>query len=297
VVRAYRIGVLTEGSAKSMETWRTVLAKRGYVEGKNATFSIRAAEGDFDLLPALAQQLVQEKVDIILTLSTPTAVAAKQATTTIPIVTVSADPVGAGLIETFASPGTNVTGIFLPLPDLAAKRVQLLKEIMPELRSVAIVWNPNNQAARPQLEATEIAARSLRIKTYAIEVGSSRNLEPTLQKITGQRPEGLVIVQDPITLGLSEQLAQFCLKNRIPASHAYRRFVDAGGLMSYGFHLSGLWEAGAEYADKILKGARPETLPMQQPRRVEFVINITAANALHLKIPESVLLRADEVVR
>jgi putative ABC transport system substrate-binding protein len=212
-------------------------------------------------------------------------------------VTVSADPVGAGLIETLAWPGTNVTGLFLPLPDLASKRLQLLKETVPELRSVVILWNPNNQAARPQVEGTETAARSLRIKTYAIEVGSPNDLKPALQKIANRHADGLIIIQDPIMFSLSQELAQFCLKNRIPASHAYRRFVDAGGLMSYGFSLSGLWEAGAEYADKILKGARPENLPMQQPTHVEFVINLSAAKTLHLKIPESVLLRADEVVQ
>ena len=297
VGRVYRIGVLTELSQKNVETWRTVLARRGYVEGEKATFTFRAAEGNFDLLPKLARELVEQEVDIILTLSTPPALAAKHATTTIPIVTISADPVGTGLIESLARPGGNVTGLFLPLADLAAKRLQLLKDAVPDLSSVAVLWNPNNPPARLQLEATEAAARSLGIKSYAVEVRSPNDLKPALQKISARHPGGLVIMQDPIMLALSRQLAEFSIQNRLPASHAYRQFVDAGGLMSYGFSIPGLWDAGAGYADKILKGARPETLPMEQPTRVEVVINLSAAKALHLKIPESILLRADEVIR
>lgn len=296
--RVYRIGVLLEvGGKEPVETWRTVLAKRGYVEGKNATFSVRSAGGKVDLLPKLAQELVKEEVDIILTTGTPPAVAAKQATTTIPIVTMSSDPVGAGLIESLARPGANVTGVFLLLPDLAAKRLQLLKETVPDLRSVVVLWNPNNQPARTQLEAVEAAARSLGIKSYAIEVGSPNDLKPALQKIASRHADGLVIIADPVTLTLMRELAQFSNQNRIPATHAYRQFVDAGGLMSYGFSRSGLFETAAGYADKILKGARPENLPMELPTRVEFVINLNAAKALHLKIPEAVLVRADELVR
>lgn len=296
IERTYRIGVLTEVSEKQGEAWRAVLAKRGYVEGKTI-YAIRAADGNFDQLPRLAQELVNEKVDIILTLSTPPALAAKHATSTIPIVTVSSDPVGSGLIESLARPGGNVTGVYVPLADLASKRLQLLKETVPELRSVVALWNPSNAGARTQLDATEIAARSLGIKCSAVKVGNQTELKQALQQIAARRPGGLIIMQDPITSTLSPQLAEFSTQNRIPASHAYRRFVDAGGLMSYGYSLSGLWEAGAEYADKILKGARPETLPMEQPTRLELVINLNAAKALHLKIPESVLVRADELVR
>ena len=189
--RVYRIGVLLEvGGKEPVETLRTVLAKRGYVEGTNATFSVRSAGGKVDLLPKLARELVKEEVDIILTFGTPPAVAAKQATTTIPIVTMSSDPVGAGLIESIARPGANVTGVFLLLPDLAAKRLQLLKETVPDLRSVVLLWNPNNRPARTQLEAAEAAARSLGIKSYAIEVGSPNDLKPALQKIARRHADG-----------------------------------------------------------------------------------------------------------
>ena len=213
--RVHRIGVLTELSEKNVENWRTVLAKRGYIEGEKATFIFRAAEGNFDLLPKLAQELVEQKVDIILTLSTPPAVAAKHATTTIPIVTMSADPIGTGLIESLARPGSNVTGLFLPLAELAAKRLQLLKEVVPDLGSVAVLWNPNNPPARFQLDATEAAARSLGIKTHAVEIGSQNDLKPALEKIVARHPGGLVIMQDPVTLSLSQQLAEFSIQSRL----------------------------------------------------------------------------------
>jgi len=212
VARVHRIGVLTELSQKSVENWRTVLAKHGYVEGEKVVFIIRAAEGNFDLLPKLAQELVEQKVDIILTLSTPPALAAKRATSSIPIVTMSADPIGNGLIQSLARPGENVTGLFLPLAELAAKRLQLLKEAVPDLSSVVVLWNPNNPPARFQLDATEAAARSLGVKSYAVEISSQDDLKPALQKIAGRRPGGLVIVQDPVTLSLSQQLAEFSIK-------------------------------------------------------------------------------------
>jgi putative ABC transport system substrate-binding protein len=187
--------------------------------------------------------------------------------------------------------------LYFPLPDLAAKRLQLLKETVPDLRSVVALWNPSNAAARTQLEATEAAARSMGIKSYAIEVSDQNDLKQALQKTTARDPGGLLIIQDSVTWALSRQLAEFSIQNRIPASSAYRTFPDAGGLMSYGFSLSGLFEAGADYADKILRGARPEELPMEQPTRIEFVLNLRTAKALHLQIPETVLLRADEVLR
>jgi ABC-type uncharacterized transport system substrate-binding protein len=293
----YRIGVLTELSQKSVENWRAVLARHGFVEGEKTTFIVRAADGDFELLPRLARELVEQQVDIILTLSTPPAIAAKKATTTIPIVTMSADPIGAGLVKSLARPGANVTGLFLPLADLASKRLQLLKEIVPELSSVAILWNPNNPPARLQMEATQAAASSLGIRSYVVEIRSQDDLKSGLQKITARHPGGLMIMQDPLLSSLSRELAEFAIQNRLPTSHAYRPFVEAGGLMCYGFSIPGMWEAGAEYADKILKGARPAELPMEQPTRVEVVINLRTAKALRLQIPESILLRVDEVIR
>jgi putative ABC transport system substrate-binding protein len=267
------------------------------VEGQNATFVFRAAEERFDLLPKLASELVQEKVDVILTHSTPPAVVAKRVTTTIPIVTISSDPVGAGLIRSLASPGGNVTGVFLPLTELAAKRLQLLKEAVPSLSSVGVLWNPNNPPARLQAEAIEAAARSLGIKSHLVEARNHTELKGAFEILAARRLGGLVVMQDPIMFAASRDLANLCIQNRLPASHAYRDFVDAGGLMSYGFTMTGLFEAAAGYADKILKGANPRDLPMEQPTRFELVINLRTAKALRLEIPESLLIRADEVLR
>jgi putative ABC transport system substrate-binding protein len=295
--RVYRIGVLTELSEQRAELWRDVLQKRGYLEGQNAIFVFRAAEEKFDLLPKLATELIQERVDIILTYSTPPAVIAKRVTTTIPIVTISSDPVGAGLVRSLASPGGNVTGVFVPLTELAAKRLQLLKEAVPGLGSVGILWNPNNPPARLQAEAAEAAARSLGIRTHFLEARTHGDLNGVVEILSARRVGGLVVMQDPIMFAASRDLAALCTRHRVPASHAYREFVDAGGLMSYGFTMTGLFEAAAEYADRILKGAKASDLPMEQPTRFEMVINLRTAKALRLEVPESLLVRADEVLR
>jgi putative ABC transport system substrate-binding protein len=267
------------------------------VDGQNATFVFRAAEENFDLLPKLASELVQQKVEIILTHSTPPAVIARRVTTTIPIVTISSDPVGAGLARSLASPGGNVTGVFLPLTELAAKRLQLLKEAVPTLGSVGILWNLNNAPARLQAQAAEAAARSLAIKSHMLEVRDHGDLKGVFEVLVSRRAGGLVVMQDPIMFAASKELAVRCIRDRLPASHAYREFVDAGGLMSYGFTMNGLFEAAAGYADKILKGSEASDLPMEQPTRFEMVINLKTAKAMGLEIPEALLVRADDVLR
>ena len=296
--KVYRIGILSELRVEdTQQSWLNALRQRGYIEGQNSVFEFRGAAERHELLPKLAAELVQLKVDIILTASTPPAVAAKQATTTIPILTMSADPIGAGLVTSLARPGGNVTGVFIPLVDLAQKRLQLLKEAVPKLTSVAVLWNPNNQPAHLQAKATEAAAHSLQITTFEVELPSQSDLENAFRVIAARRPHGLIVMQDPVMYKAGEKLAEFAIRNRFPASHTYRKFADAGGLMSYGVSLTGLFEAVAGYADKILKGAKPEDLPMEQPTRFEFVINLKTAKALGITIPQSVLIRADEVIR
>ena len=294
----YRIGILTELRVEDLRGyWQDALRERGYIEGRNTIFEVRAAGEKFDLLPKLATELVQSKVDIILAGSTPPAVAAKQVTSTIPIVTLSADPIGAGLVRSLAQPGGNVTGVYVPVVDMAAKRLQLLKEAVPGLTSVAILWNPRNSTAQLQAKATEAAAHSLRLTTFSVEVTNQNDLDGALQLLRAKRPSGLVVMQDPVMLAAAKKLAEFAIKNRLPAFHPYREFAEAGGLMSYGVSLKGLLELGAVYADKILKGAKPADLPMEQPSRYEFVINLKTAKNLGITIPESILLRADEVIR
>ncbi len=299
--KVYRIGILTEVRAEDAQPFlrllRNALRQRGYIEGQNAAFEFRGAAEKFDLLPHLASELVESKADIILAFSTPPALAAKQATTTIPIVTMSADPIGAGLANSLARPGGNVTGVYLPLVDMAAKRLQLLKEAVPSLTSVAILLNPHNSTARLQAKATEAAAHSLRIATFSVEISNQNELDHAFQVLVANRPHGLIVVQDPVMFTAAKKLAEFALKNRLPAFHPYRTFVDAGGLMSYGVSLPGVIETAALYADKILKGAKPADLPMEQPSRYEFVVNLKTAKHLGITIPESILLRADEVIR
>ncbi len=299
-VKLYRIGILTETAAEDLQIkkrWQDVLREHGYIEGTNTIFEVRGAAEKFDLLPKLATELVQSKVDIILTVSTPPAVAAKQVTGTIPIVTLSADPIGAGLVKSLAHPGGNVTGVYTPVVEMAAKRLQLLKEAVPGLTGVAILWNPRNSTARLQAKATEAAAHSLSLVTFSVEVPKQDDLEDALQLLHAKRPGGFIVMQDPVMWVAAKKLAAFALKNQIPGFHPSRVFADEGGLMSYGVSLNGLFAAGAIYADKILNGAKPADLPMEQPSRYEFVINLKTAKNLGITIPESILLRADEVIR
>jgi putative ABC transport system substrate-binding protein len=297
--KLYRIGILSEVRAEEGPKWgwQDALRERGYIEGKNTIFEIRGAAENFDLLPKLATELVQSKVDIILTFSTPPAVAAKGVTSTIPIVTLSADPIGAGLVTSLAHPGSNVSGVYVPVLDMAPKRLQLLKEAVPGLTNVAILWNPRNSTARLQAKATEAAAHSLSLTTFSVEVRSQSDLDGALQLLHAKRAGGFIVMQDPVMWVAAKKLAEFAIKNQLPGFHPSRVFADEGGLMSYGVSLKGLYEAGAIYADKILKGAKPADLPMEQPSRYEFVINLKTAKKLGITIPESILLRADEVIR
>ena len=296
--KTFRIGVLSELSrtAALEGYWRDAMRQRGYIEGQNTVLEFRWASEKFEILPKLAAELVQLKVDLILTDSTPPAAAAKQATATIPIITMSADPVGAGLIVSLARPGGNVTGVFVPLVELAGKRLQLMKEALPNLGSVGIVWNPLNVTAQVQWRATRAAAQVLDITAHSVEVRSQDELDVAYAAIVARRMRGLIVLQDPVTLRAAAQIADFALRNRLPASHAYRSFADAGGLMSYGVSTSGLFEACAVYADRILKGAKPADLPMEQPTKFEFVINLKTAKALGLTIPQSLLIRADQLI-
>jgi putative ABC transport system substrate-binding protein len=297
--KLYRIGILTETALGDLQkrSWQDALREWGYIEGSNIVFEVRSAGENFDLLPKLATELVQSKVDIMLTVSSPPAIAAKQVTSTIPIITLSADPIGTGLVKSLAHPGGNVTGLYVPVVEMAAKRLQLLKEAAPGLTSVAILWNPRNSTARLQAEATEAAARSLSLTTFSVEVPNQDSLEDALHVIHAKRPGGFIVMQDPVMWVAAKKLAEFAFKNRLPGFHPSRVFADAGGLMSYGVSLNGLYAAGAVYADKILKGARPADLPMEQPSHYEFVINLKTAKHLGITVPESILLRADEVIR
>ena len=302
---AKRIGILSElapttaavgGSLFGEDTWRRAFRQRGYVEGQNILFEFRYAEEKFERLPALVDELIRAKVDIIMTASTPPAVAAKRATTTIPIITISAAPIGASLIESLARPGGNVTGLFVPWSDLTAKGLQLLHDGVPDLEKVAILWNPRNQTAHFGARQVESAAETMGIITYRIEMRGTGDRDKISKEIVENGVRGLIVVADLVTIRAAPSIADLATKHRLPGFHVYREFAEAGGLMSYGFSGPGLTEAAVEYADKVLRGTRPADLPMEQPMRYEFVIKLKTAKMLGLKISPSLLVRASHVI-
>jgi putative ABC transport system substrate-binding protein len=299
-----RIGFLVASSASDsayarlIEAFRQGLRELGYVEGQNIFIEYRYAEGIYERLPALAAELVRLKVNVIVSHSTPGPSAAKQATSTIPIVMTSAgDPVGSGLVSSMAQPGGNITGLSLMAPELGGKRLQLLKQILPGLSRVAVLWNATNPYASMVAREAEAAATTLGVQLQSLAVRGPDDFEGALAAATKGRAGALMVAEDPLTITKRTQIVDFAAKNRLPAMYGVKEFVDAGGLMSYGAHLADLYRRAATYVDKILKGAHPGDLPVQQPTRFEFVINRKTARALGLTIPPSLLQRADEVIQ
>jgi putative ABC transport system substrate-binding protein len=245
----------------------------------------------------LAAELVHLKVDVIVTDGTLAPLAAKQATSTIPIVMAPAgDPLGSGLVASLAHPGGNITGLSLMAPDLGGKRLELLKELLPDISRVAILWNAANPYAAEVFRETDRAARTLRITLQSLEVRSPGDFDIVFEAAKVQHPEGLITVEDPLTGANRKQIVDFAATNRLPAIYGVRNFVEAGGLISYGASVFDLSRRAATYVDKILRGAKPADLPIQQPTKFEFVVNLSAAKALNLTIPPTLLARADEVI-
>jgi putative tryptophan/tyrosine transport system substrate-binding protein len=297
--KVHRVGVLSDTARREAteSRWRNALRQLGYVEGENLELLFVWADERLERFPGLLAELMRSKVEIILTVSTPAAMAAKQATTTIPIVTMSAEPVAAGLVASLARPGGNVTGVFVPHADIAAERLQLLKEIVPGLDSVAIVSNPENSGTVAQENRAKAAAGQLGVTAHIFELRTQADVEPVMAAIVAKRAPGLVVMQDPIVCAAVGKLAALAAKHRLPAAYPYTEFSDAGGLISYGLSLSGMYAVAADYADKLLKGAKPSELPMQQPTKTEMVINLKTAKAMGITIPQGVLNRADEVIQ
>lgn len=296
--KVHRVGVLSDTARREAteSRWRNALRQLGYVEGENLELLFVWADERFERFPGLLAELIRSKVELILTISTPAAKAAKQATTTIPIVTMSAEPVAAGLVASLARPGGNVTGVFVPHADMSVERLRLLKEIVPELESVAIVSNPENSGTVAQENRTKAAARELGITAHVFELRTQADVEPVMAAIVAKRAPGLVLMQDPIVCAAAGELAQLAARHRLPASYPYTEFSAAGGLISYGLNLSGMFEVAADQADKLLRGAKPSELAMQKPTKTEMVINLKTAKALGITIPQGVLKRADEVI-
>jgi putative tryptophan/tyrosine transport system substrate-binding protein len=277
-------------------TFFAALKELGWVEGKNVVFEYRYAENRLDRLPELAADLVRHKVDVIATAGTLTPLAAKRATATIPIVMIAAgDPLGSGLVANLAQPGGNVTGLSLMASDLGAKRIELLKEVLPRLSRVAVLWNADNPYALV-FKQTQAGGRTLGIEVRSLEVRGPDDFGSAFETARGLHPDALITVEDPLTTDYQTPIAEFTAQQQLPSIHGIREFVVAGGLISYGASLADLFRRAAYYVDKILRGARPADLPVQQPTKFEMVVNLKTAKALGLELPAGVLSRADELI-
>jgi len=299
VGKVYRIGYLSlaPGPSARSEALQQGLRDLGYVEGQNITIEYRWGAGDLDRSRMAAIELVRSKVDVIVTGGPQTTQAAKEATTAVPIVmAVDYDPVGAGFVTSLARPGGNITGLSAINPQLAGKRLALLKEAIPRLTRLAVFSNPAEPNSASYLRETREAARALNIQVQSLELRSLRDLESAVQAAKREHANAVAVLTDPITLYHRTELAGLAAKHHLPAIYSERLFVEAGGLMSYGANDRELHRRAATFVDKILRGAKPGDLPVEQPTRYEFVINMKAAKALGLTIPPALMARADQVV-
>ena len=298
-----RIGYLGNSSpsleSDLVDAFRQGLGEFGYTEGQNITIEYRWAEGKYDRFPDLVADLVRLKVDVIVTAGTPGALAAKQATKTIPIVmAVAADAVGAGLVASLARPGGNVTGSTTIVQELEGKRLELLREVVPRLSRIAVLWNPANPVQSIILKQTQLAAPGLRLRLEPIVgVSGVRELEGAFATISRVRPDALILLADRFLLAERTRIVEFAAKRRLPTMYPYREMVKAGGLMSYSPSYPDLFRRAATFVDKILKGAKPGDLPVEQPTKFEFIINLKTAKALGLTMPQSLLQRANEIIQ
>jgi putative ABC transport system substrate-binding protein len=299
--KPYGIGFFTAGSpgagTPGLPAFVEGLRELGWIEGKTIAIKDRYAENRLDRLPELAADLVRLNVDVIVAAGTLAPLAAKNATATIPIVMTSAgDPLGSGLVSSLARPGGNVTGLSLMSPDLSAKRLGLIEEIVPDIARLAIIWNAENPYPALVFRQTENAARQLKIEVQSLEVRTPDDVNRALGAAVQERANALITVEDPLTQNYRKQIADFAARNRLPTMSGLRDYVDAGGLLSYGPALADLYRRAADYVDKILKGAKPAELPVEQPTKFELVINLKAAKALGLTIPPDMLAIADAVI-
>ena len=274
------------------------LRELGYVDGRNIVIEYRSAEGDAGVLPFLATELIEAKVDLVVTVGTQTALVMKNATRTIPIVMLFAtDPVGTGLVKSLAHPSGNVTGTSRLADELGAKRLQLLKETLPGLSRVAVLWDSGNPVIASEWQATQAAAHALEITLQPMDIKGAHDLSTVFAAMRKNPPDALITLLDPRTVSYREIIPEFANRQRLPTMFGLRDFTVSGGLMSYAPSFPDLSRRAAVYVDKILKGAKPADLPVQQPTKFEFVINLRTAKALGIKIPPALLLRADEIIQ
>jgi putative tryptophan/tyrosine transport system substrate-binding protein len=297
--KVYRIGLLepipASQNSANLDALRKGLRELGYVEGRNLTIDYRSADGHAERFPELAADLARRKVDLIITRGTPAAKAAKNATATIPVVMATmGDP--RALVASFAHPGGNVTGVTTFSTELSAKRIELLKELVPGLTRVALLHNMGNPAAPPEWEETKTAARALGLQADLLDVRSDNDLDRAFAQAVRQHVGALVVGADGLTQMHQRTIVELANSNRLPAAYTSREFVDAGGLMAYAVNYPDLYYRFATFVDKIFKGAKPGDLPVEQPSKFELVINLRTAKALGLTVPQSMKLRADAVI-
>jgi len=300
--RTVTIGYLGNASpaleAVQVDAFREGLRQFGYVEGQNLTIQYRWAEGQQERHAVLAQELVRLQPDVILTAGTPGTLAAKHATQSIPIVTaIAGDPVAAGLVASLASPGGNVTGLTTLAPELEGKRLELFTQAVPQLSRVVALRNPANPFTTIAWQALEPAAAALGVQLQPIEVRGPQDLDPGFAMIQEARPDGLIVIPDRFLLTYRASIVQFMARERLPGMFPFREFVQEGGLLSYGPDYTDNYRRAATYVAKILQGAKPTDLPMEQPTKFEFLINLKTAQALGLTIPPTLLFQANEVIR
>ena len=295
----HTVGILSAGVENAALNMVLVDALRelGWVEGKNIAFEHRYAENRLERLPGLAADLVRLKVDVFAAAGTLAPLAAKQASSTIPIVmTAAGDSLGSGLVASLARPGGNVTGMSLMAPDLGGKRLELLKEVLPRLARVAVLWNAANPYSALVFKQTQDGGRTLGIEVQSLDVRGPDDFDGTFEAARRLRPDALITVEDPLTGSHRKRIADFVVGQQLPSLHGIREFVAAGGLISYGANITDLSRRAAYYVDKIFKGAKPADLPIQQPTKFDLVINLKAAKTLGLDVPPALLARADEVI-
>jgi putative ABC transport system substrate-binding protein len=293
-----RIGFLGSAPAYFIDAFRGQLRDLGWIEGQNIVVEYRSDEGRVDLLPNLAADLVRLKVDVIVGTTTDQALAAQKATRTIPIVFAgTSDPVGSGLVASLARPGGNITGIRLLSAELGGKRLEILKETIPKLSQVAVLWRRLGAGQKPQMKEIEGAARSLSVQIQPVGVEGPNDIENGFSALNRKPAGALIVLSSPWFSNYRARIVELAESHRLPAIYPGNEFADAGGLMSYGANRSEQYRRAAIYVDKILKGTKPADLPVERPMKFEFVINLKAAKQISLTIPPNVLVRADKVIR
>jgi putative tryptophan/tyrosine transport system substrate-binding protein len=293
-----RIGfIVSSGNASSpqFEAFRSGLHDLGYVDGKNIVIERRHAEGRLDRMPPFVREFVEQRVDIVIGVNSVVIRAAMEATKTIPIIMISSiEPVAAGYVGSFAQPGGNVTGFASVLRDVSAKRVELLKDLLPKLTRIGVLWDPNGPGPAIAFKAYETAARGFKLELHSFELhGPDDDLAEVFRAVKTARVEALVVVANAVTHQMAKQIFELAVKYRLPSMTEERRYVDAGGLMSYGTNLADIYRRAATYVDRILKGAKPGDLPMEEPKKFELTINHQTAKQIGLAIPPSLQVRVD----